>query len=127
MSSASDSGAAAEPTVLYCHCKYAKVLPVETKRQVLAALTESERPFEAVADLCEMSARKDPALGRLRAAAEGGQLRVAACFPRAVEGLFRAAGQSLPENGVEVVNLRDTDGAAAAAQLLRPAAEGSTP
>ena len=45
---------------LYCHCQYAQVVRPRGKRAVLQALCESGLPFEAVADLCEMSARKDP-------------------------------------------------------------------
>ena len=49
-----------ESRILYCHCAYAKVVPEETKEQVLEQLADSGVAFEAVADLCEMSARKDP-------------------------------------------------------------------
>ena len=89
--------------ILYCHCKYAKVIAPEVKRDVLKALCESGVAFDAVPDLCEMSARKDPALGRL--AGEGG-LMIAACYPRAVKWLFHAAGAPLKEDGVHVCNMR---------------------
>ena len=55
--------------ILYCHCNYAQVVPKATKDAVLEKLCASGANFEACADLCEMSARKDPALKRL---AEGG-------------------------------------------------------
>ena len=51
--------------VLYCHCAYAKVVPEDVKKDVLARLSGSGIAFDAVADLCELSARKDPALARL--------------------------------------------------------------
>lgn len=92
------------PRILYCHCAYAKVVPEETKREVLARLSASGLPFEAVADLCEMAARKDPALGRLAA---GGDTKIAACFPRAVKWLFSGAGFPISEEGVEVLNMRE--------------------
>ena len=38
--------------ILYCHCKYAQVVPKEQKEQVLRALCDSGVAFEAVADLC---------------------------------------------------------------------------
>ena len=47
-------------------------------------LAASDVEFEAVPDLCEMSARRDPRLAEL---ASAGSLRIAACFPRAVRGL----------------------------------------
>ena len=55
------------PALLYCHCQYAQVLPPEVKLATLKALSESGQPFEAVPDLCELSARRDPALARLAA------------------------------------------------------------
>lgn len=90
--------------ILYCRCAYAKVVPREVKEGVLASLAESDAPFDAVADLCEMSAKQDPALARL--ASQPG-LRIAACYPRAVKWLFSAAGSPLPEDGVEIVNMRE--------------------
>lgn len=92
------------PRILYCHCAYAKVVPEETKRDVLARLSASGVEFEAAADLCEMAARKDPALGRL---ADGGPTKIAACFPRAVKWLFSGAGFPMPKEGIEVLNMRD--------------------
>jgi hypothetical protein len=89
--------------ILYCHCTYAQVVPKPVKEAVLAKLVETGVAFEAVADLCEMSARKDPALKRL---AEAGNIKIAACHRRAVVGLFRAAGAPLPKEGVEILDMR---------------------
>src|SRR5437762_9370044 len=91
------------PRILYCHCQYAQVVPKEVKEAVLRKLCETGLPFEAVADLCEMSARHDPALKRL---ADGGAVKIAACYPRAVKWLFAAAGAPLPEQGTEGLNMR---------------------
>ena len=88
--------------ILYCHCTYARVVPAEVRTEVLARLSASGVAFEAVPDLCEMSARKDPRLADLAA---GSDLKIAACFPRAVKGLFTAAGISLPAD-VVVINMR---------------------
>lgn len=90
--------------ILYCHCAYARVLPPEVKREVLAKLTESGVAFDAVPDLCEMSASRDPKLGEVL---DGGALQIAACYPRAVRWLFSAAGVPLPEEGVEILNMRE--------------------
>ena len=89
--------------ILYCHCAYAQVVPAEVKQAVLARLAESGAAFDAVADLCEMSAKRDPALAQL---ASGGPVRIAACYPRAVRGLFTAADAPLPAEGVEIRNMR---------------------
>jgi hypothetical protein len=90
---------------LYCHCAYAQVVPKATKEAVLERLCASGVSFEACADLCEMSARKDPALKRL---AEGDSIKIAACYPRAVKALFRAAGAPLPD-GARILNMRVED------------------
>lgn len=90
--------------ILFCNCTYAKVVPRETKREVLRRLSASGIEFDAVADLCDMSARKDPALKRY---ANGCDLKIAACFPRAVKWLFHSAGAPFGENGVEILNMRE--------------------
>ena len=91
-------------SILYCNCTYAKVVPVEVKRDVLRRLVDSGRAFDAVADLCDMSARKDPALKKI---ADGGCTQIAACYPRAVKWLFHAAGTPLPAEGITVLNMRE--------------------
>jgi hypothetical protein len=88
--------------IVYCHCAFAQVVPAEVKQEVLRQLSESGAAFDAVADLCEMSARRDPGLKQL--AAEGA-VKIAACFPRAVRGLFIAADAPLPDE-VEIRNMR---------------------
>jgi hypothetical protein len=107
--------------ILYCHCTYAQVVPKATKEAVLKKLCASGVNFEACADLCEMSARKDPALKRL---AEGGSIKIAACYPRAVRWLFHAAGAPLAENEVEILNMRvdNAESISAALESDRPRA-----
>ena len=101
--------------IVYCHCAYAQVVPAEVKQEVLRALAGSDVPFEAVADLCEMAARRDPCMNRIAA---GGPVRLAACYPRAVRGLFVSAGAPLPAAGVEIINMRTAAGSEAAAAVL---------
>lgn len=91
------------PRILYCHCQYAQVVPPEVKEAVLRRLADSGVAFDAVADLCEMSARQDPSLKRL---ADGGAVKIAACFPRAVKWLFHTAKADLPLETSEVLNMR---------------------
>ena len=94
--------------VLYCRCAYAKVVPEEVKDAVLQKLCESGQPFDMVADLCEMSARRDPSLKKIAEAAGAcGGIKIAACYPRAVKWLFNGADAPLPAEGVEVLNMRD--------------------
>ncbi|MDA8020079.1 MAG: hypothetical protein MPN21_21785 [Thermoanaerobaculia bacterium] len=92
--------------VLYCHCAFARVVDEGVKEKVLHGLASSDLAFDAVPDLCELAARRDPALGRL--AAEG-RTEIVACYPRAVRWLFHAAEADLPEDDVTIHNMRDTE------------------
>lgn len=103
------------PTLLYCRCAYAQVVPNGVKNEVLQQLCASEATFETVADLCEMAAHRDP---RLQAIAACPNLRIAACYPRAVTGLFHQAGAPLPENA-EILNMRTQTAAEITSAMLR--------
>src|ERR1041384_2761829 len=103
------------PRILYCHCTHAQVVPKEVKEAVLKKLCDSGVSFEAVADLCEMSARHDPALRRL---ADGQPIKIAACFPRAVKWLFAAAQAPLSPEATEILNMRIQGGEEIASALL---------
>jgi Pyruvate/2-oxoacid:ferredoxin oxidoreductase delta subunit len=70
---------------------------------VLDGLCAAGVEFEAVADLCGLAARRDPALKRL---ASSPDLRIAACFPRAVKWLFHAGRADLQIDRVTVANMR---------------------
>ena len=89
--------------IVHCHCVYAKVVPADTKAAVLERLGASGAEFEAVPDLCEMSARKDAALARY---AGDDEVEIVACFPRAVRWLFHSAGHDLGP-GVRIHNMRE--------------------
>ncbi len=99
--------------ILYCRCAYAQVIPDETKDAVLHELCATSTPFTAVADLCEMSARRDP---RLAVMAQQSGWKIAACHARAVQWLFHAADAPLPADA-EIINLRELAPATAVAQL----------
>jgi hypothetical protein len=121
----------AQPRILYCHCQYAQVVPREVKAEVLRRLCESGRPFDAVPDLCEMAARRDPLLKELAA---NGTIKIAACFPRAVKGLFHQCGADLAHDSTEVLNMRtqtadEVASAVLAAELCPnlPAGKPTTP
>jgi hypothetical protein len=91
--------------VLYCHCAYARVVPEAVKQEVLAGLAASNLEFEAVPDMCEMSARRDARLAEW--VDSGDTLQIAACYPRAIKWLFSAAGVELPEERVKIWNMRE--------------------
>src|SRR5688572_27200929 len=106
--------------LLYCHCAYAKVVPPAVKADVLAGLTNAGVAFEAVSDLCQLSARKDP---RMKELAEGGPVTIAACYTRAVRGLFIQSETPLPDEGVTICNMR-TD---SAEDVLKVMLNGNAP
>jgi hypothetical protein len=112
------------PTILYCHCQYAQVVPKEVKEAVLRKLCDSGVAFEAVADLCEMAARRDPALQRL---ASGGPVKIAACFPRAVKWLFHQANAPLALDATEVLNMRVQPADEITAKLFSAEIEANLP
>lgn len=82
---------------------------------MLQQLCDSSASFETVADLCEMAAHRDP---RLQAIAACGKLRIAACYPRAVKGLFQQAGSPLPADA-EILNMRTQTAQEISESLLR--------
>jgi hypothetical protein len=108
------------PRIVYCHCAYAQVVPVDVKQEVLRGLTESGVSFDAVADLCEMAARRDPWLQDVAC----GPAHIAACYPRAVKWLFSSAGAPLPEEGIEIRNMRTETAPEITAALVTAAGEG---
>jgi len=113
------------PRILYCHCQYAQVVPKEVKETVLRRLCESGVAFDAVADLCELAARRDPSLVQLAASGEQSGLKIAACFPRAVKGLFHQAGADLPLGSTEILNMRTESAEEVATRLLAREMGGS--
>jgi len=101
--------------VVYCYCRRAEVAPTEDRDAVLERLSASKVAFHAVPDLCEMSTRKDPAL---KSFAESGDLRVAACFPRALKWIFHAAGASPLDDRATLLNMRQQDADEIVSRLL---------
>jgi hypothetical protein len=110
--------------ILYCHCQYAQVVPPEVKAGVLQALCDSGTSFDAVADLCELAARRDPSLARL---SSGGCVKIAACYPRAVKGLFHQAGSDLSPDSTEILNMRTEPAGAVVDRLLAPDLQPNLP
>ncbi|MCG8600934.1 MAG: hypothetical protein MI807_12385 [Verrucomicrobiales bacterium] len=92
--------------ILYCRCAFAQVVPADVKNEVLERLCDSGETFECVSDLCEMAARKDERIKEL--IGEGQNVKIAACYPRAVKWLFHHAEAPFPDDdSVEVLNMRE--------------------
>lgn len=92
----------ATPSILFCQCANAAIVPEASRDAVLEQLRRSGVAFLSTPDLCELSARHDPVLHEF---AQVGAVRIAACYPRAVRGLFAAAGATLSAQA-QVFNLR---------------------
>ena len=109
--------AAPAPKLVYCRCAYARVVPRKVKDGVLEALAASGADFDAVPDLCEMSARRDPRLAEIAA---GDGATIAACYPRAVRWLFSSAGAPLDGKRVTILNMREETAEAVVEAMLQP-------
>ena len=106
--------------ILYCRCAYAQVVPQGVKNSVLEHLAASGDSFEAVSDLCEFAAHRDPRLQELQQRAKDQGLQIIACYPRVVKGLFRQAGAELPTEGVTFLNMRAQSAEEIAQALANP-------
>ena len=115
MSETETSTTTAPRNLVYCRCAYARVVPRQVKDGVLEALAGSGVDFDAVPDLCEMSARKDPRLAEIAA---GRNVTIAACYPRAVRWLFSSAGAPLDKEQVTILNMREETAEAVAEAML---------
>ena len=112
-----ETATTAAPNLVYCRCAYARVVPRKVKDGVLEALADAGVDFDAVPDLCEMSARKDPRLAEI---AGGKAVTIAACYPRAVRWLFSSAGAPLDQERVTILNMRE-ETAEAVTEAMLPA------
>lgn len=92
--------------IVFCNCAYTRILPTRVKEKVRNELLAEGVEFEDVEDLCRLSANRDPKLGEM--AAEP-QLKIAACYPRAVKWLFHAAGEELKDDSTQFLNMREQD------------------
>jgi len=89
---------------IYCHCAYYQIIPDIVKFAVLDAIKNADIEFEAVADLCELSAQRD---GALKQWAKAESIKIVACYPRAVNWLFYAGGAPLLRpRRIEFLNMR---------------------
>lgn len=89
-------------TILFCHCAYSQIIPESVKQCILKGLGESGIAYTEVADLCELAARRDD---RLESLGQTKGLKLIACYPRAIQWLFAAAGATMP-SGEELFNMR---------------------
>ncbi|MHC4738841.1 MAG: hypothetical protein ACYS9Y_08050 [Planctomycetota bacterium] len=89
--------------VLFCNCGYSNIIDSNLKTQVLNALDAAAVDFEAVQDLCEMAAGKNP---KLKCWAQAESIIIVACYSRAVKWLFNAADAPLDPGKTQFHNMR---------------------
>ncbi len=92
-----------EKKVIFCQCKYARVIPAETKNAVEKALIESEVEYTSVDDLCDLSVHDPEKLCEIK---NDENIEVIACYERAVKGIFHNAKIDLDSSNT-VHNMRD--------------------
>lgn len=92
--------------ILVCRCDYYHMVSETACARLAEALGHAGVSFESVADLCELAANKDSVL---TAWAGTDQLKIVACFPRAVTWLFARADAPLDNDRVELFNARTGD------------------
>lgn len=109
------------PRILYCHCAFAQIVDHGLRAEVLQRLEAAGVAFEAVADLCELSARQDP---RLKALVAGQPMQIIACHARAVRWLLAVAQAQLDGQQSQLLNLRGQSAAEIAGAVLSPNGAG---
>ncbi len=106
-----------------CSCSHAKVIPPDVLGAVRAAMAAAGLDMVETEDLCRLAAQQDPKLCDWA----GGEVVIAACYPRAVRWLFAAGGAPLDEERVRFVDLRSTPVEDALRRLGLPPAEADAP
>lgn len=89
--------------ILFCNCGYTDIIDHDVKAEILNKLAITDLNFEAVQDLCELAAKKDP---KLKCWAQADSLTIVACFPRTVKWLFDFSGAALDPKKTQFLNMR---------------------
>lgn len=108
--------------VIFCQCVHRDLAPALLQAEVLRGLQGSGVDLLVVPDLCEQAVRRDRAILEFVAFSD---LRVAACYPRAVKWLLRYMGASTAGE-CRVGNLRVGSAASVLEQLLGAQAGGQS-
>jgi len=89
--------------VLLCNCVDAGIGGEACRQTVRDGLRKRGIPFVELPDLCRLTANRDAALREL---ADGDMLTLIACHSRAVYGMLAAAGITLDESRLRLLDLR---------------------
>ena len=89
--------------ILFCNCGYSDIIDPGLKYQILNTLATTKEHFDAVQDLCELAAKKDP---KLKCWARADSLAIIACYPRTVKWLFNSVNAALDPEKTQFLNMR---------------------
>ena len=92
--------------VVYCHCADYQLVSEQVKSRVLDAFIDTGTECKFVSDLCKMAVQEKTVLQDWMKNAS--DIKIIACYPRAIRWLFEYAGVTLPKE-TEFVNLRTDD------------------
>lgn len=92
--------------ILYCKCERNDQTSFSSSDQISEFLAVSGLEYVEVADFCEHVASSSSLIEELE---KKSSLTVIACFPRALEWLFYAAGIGIEDKNVTYFNLREQD------------------
>ncbi len=106
--------------ILFCNCGYSDIIDRAIRAKILNKLATTKLDFEAVQDLCELTAKKDP---KLKCWAQADSLAIVACYPRTVKWLFNSADAALDPEKTQFLNMRTST----AQQILSSLSDKKTP
>lgn len=89
--------------LLYCDCANTQLIDPELKQKIKSYLGDfQDEPF-LTSDLCGMIGNRDEKLTEI---VEADNLKIIACYPRAIKWLFNQAGLQLPDE-TEFLNMKE--------------------
>ena len=102
--------------IFYCKCEGDEQLGDENRDKISNFLMKSGLEYVEVGDFCDQVAGAASLIEKLT---EKSSLTIIACFPRAVEWLFYAAGVGVKDKDVTYFNMREQDAETIIAGLLK--------
>jgi len=90
--------------ILFCKCESSDLVSVNARIKISYFLEKSCLEYIEVTDFCNKIALSESWIKTLAASST---LSVIACYPRAVEWLFHAAGVSIKEKNITYFNMRE--------------------
>lgn len=109
-----------ENRILVCRCSDCGIGSDTARKEVLEGLRKRGIPFSEVGDLCLLAANRDASL---KTFSDNHPLTVVACHPRAVRWLLAAAGVTVTDDKLQILDLCDMS----AQEILAKIPDTATP